>query len=234
MREPEFLPSWYPLLLRRRRFVAGQFWAAGILVVGLSLWGYIGQRQVRAASAGLDSVNLQLARTGGDLHRLEEIEAINKELRQQDQIIQHLGVHVPAGKMLAELAALMPARMALTDLHLSTEESAAPQSTEEKARGDIPRISRKLRLSLTGFSPTEEELANFLTGLVGVPYFAEVELVKAEDHADAGHLMRKFEVRFALNLDASADAHAVAASASDGAESTPDSGASASIAGTGQ
>ncbi|MGA2229350.1 MAG: PilN domain-containing protein [Tepidisphaeraceae bacterium] len=222
MREPEFVPSWYPLLLRRRRFVMAQAWAAGLLLVALSLWAYVGQRQVRLASAGLDDVNQQLDRTGGDLHRLQEIEAIKGELEQQDQIVQHLGVHVPAGRMLAEIEKQMPARMALTDFRLTTEESAAPQSPEDKARGLTPRISRKLRVSLVGFSPTEDELAQFLTNLVGVAYFGEVELVKAEDHADGGHLMRKFEVRFALNLDTSADAPAVAAAP--GGEATLASG----------
>ena len=201
MREPEFLPDWYRLLLTRRRAVALQAWGTAALAVGLGIWAFVGQRQMHASEARLVTVQRQLSETGVDLQRLSDIEAVKHELEQQDRIVNRLGVHVPAARMMAALAQLMPGQMALVDLEMRTEEIAAPQSEIDRARGAAPRIGRKLHMNLTGLAPSEEELATFLTQLVAVPYFGEVELVKAEDHAEDSHLMRKFEVTFAMNLD---------------------------------
>jgi Tfp pilus assembly protein PilN len=203
MREPEFLPPWYPLLLRRRRMVVAQAWFTGIVLLALATWGWIGQRQERAAIAKMAFVDKQLTQTGDDLHRLTEIEGVKAALEHQDQIVQRMGIHVPATRMISELEDLMPQRMALLELNMVTENIEQPQSGADKAAGLAPKTQRKLQMNLVGLTPTEDELATFLTKLVTVPYFTEVGLVKAEDHADSGHLMRKFEMKFALNLDPS-------------------------------
>jgi hypothetical protein len=93
--------------------------------------------------------------------------------------------------------------MALLQFSMETENVVQEETGAEKATGLPARTLRKLQMNLVGLSPTEDELATFLTKLVTVPYFSEVSLVKAEDHADSGHLMRRFEMKFALDLNSS-------------------------------
>jgi Tfp pilus assembly protein PilN len=201
VREPEFVPSWYPLLLRRRRLLAVQSWATAALTVGLAVWALVGMHRISMSRAGLAGVQTQLTQTGIDLQRLNELSVIQAQLERQDQIVRDLGVHVPVARMLSALSELMPPMMALTDLELQTEETATPPTDADRAKGINSKITRKLRLKLTGVAPTEDELATFLTQLYAVPYFSDVGLVKSEEQSDKVHLMRQFQVKFALDLD---------------------------------
>ena len=203
MREPEFLPSWYPLLLRRRQMVVVQSAITIILLFALTAWGWIGQREEKSANLKLAGVTADLAKTGFDLHRLSEIEHDKHELEKRDRIVQRLGIHVPVARILTELDALMPARMALLSINLETQETQVPLTAAEQATGVTPKVQRKMKIRIVGLAPNEDDLAIFITQLVSRPYFAEVGVVKSEDHADNGHLMRQFEVKFALNLDSS-------------------------------
>lgn len=202
MRELEFLPRWYPALTFRRRLVRVQAWGIAAVTVVLAGWAMVGHRQVRCAARTLENVQTQLVQTGVDLQRLSDVEAVKKELEHQAQIVSALGVHVPASRMLGALAQLMPPEMALVSLSVHTDEELAELTDMDRARGLTPQLQRRLDLHLVGLAPTDEELATFMTRLVGVPYFSEVALVKTEDYHEKGHLMRRFEVTFALDLNA--------------------------------
>jgi Tfp pilus assembly protein PilN len=201
VREPEFLPRWYPLLLRRRRIATIQVWVTLAAVAGLGVWALASERTSRLYADHLAVLHVQLVQSSADLQRLEEIEAVKHKLERQDQIIRRLGVHVPASRILEAISQLMPPHMALSDLEIATQQQAEPLTTAQRAHGAVPRIHRQLKVDLKGVAPTEDDLATFLTQLVAVPYFTQVELVKAKDSSSDGHLMRWFEVTFALDLD---------------------------------
>jgi Tfp pilus assembly protein PilN len=201
MLEPEFVPRWYMQLLRRRLALKTQAFATAALAVGLAVWAVVGLRQVRAADTALVRVEAQLHDTGIDLQRLNDLSTIQHQLERQDQIVRELGVNVPISRMLASLQELMPPRMALRELKIQTPETVTPLTEAERAKGESPKISRKLHLSLVGVAPTQDELATFLTELVAVPFFSEVALVKAEELSEKSHLMRSFQITFSLNLD---------------------------------
>jgi hypothetical protein len=198
VREPEFLPRWYPLLLRRRRIVAVQAWVTALAAIGLTLWALSEQKQAKAAAATLADLNRQVVQTSGDLNHLKEIEEKTKELDGQNQIMNRLGINVPVTRMLSVLGHdLMPRRMALREFHFQTEVRATPPTTPTGPA----QINRKLRVDLVGVAPTGDELATFLSNLVSISYFDEVKLVKEEETSGEGYLMRQFEVQFALNLN---------------------------------
>ena len=56
-------------------------------------------------------------------------------------------------------------------------------------------------MRLVGVAPSDVDLANFLTGLTGVPFFDNVAMTYSKDKAQEGHLLREFEVTFSLNLN---------------------------------
>lgn len=201
MREPEFLPKWYPHLLARRRFLAAQGVVTALICSFLAGWAIVGMRRTQAAETHLVRLNGQLGETGIDLQRLADLSAVKAELQRQQQIVSGLGVNVPVSRMLAALDQLMPPHMALELMDLKTEESVAPQTDLEKARGELPVKTRKLRLTLTGVAPSRDDLATFMTELEAVPYFSEVEMGKADDAEENYHIVRRFEVKFAMSLD---------------------------------
>ncbi|HUB24469.1 MAG TPA: PilN domain-containing protein [Tepidisphaeraceae bacterium] len=200
MREPDFMPSWYSQLLRRRRLVVMEAWVLGAVAAGLIVWGIYGQHQLHEAEGRLSSVRSQLVQTGVDLQHLNDIETVKQELEHQDQIVRHLGVHIPASKMLEVVDELMPHSMALNELDMDTVEIPEVLTETQHAAGIKPRMTRKLQVRLDGLAPTYVELGTFMTSLVAEPYITDVALVRATDSAQEGHLMRTFEVTFALDL----------------------------------
>jgi hypothetical protein len=199
--EPEFVPRWYVQLLRRRRALAAQMFVTAALTAGLALWAIAGLRQVRAADTTLGHVQAQLAATGVDLQRLNDLSTIQHQLEQQDQIVRELGVHVPVSRMLTALRDLMPPRMALRDLSIQTVETVETLTEAQRAKGQTPKVSRSLRVTLVGVAPTQDELATFVTEVVAVPFFTDFEFVKSEELAEDGHLLRSLQAKFSLNLD---------------------------------
>jgi hypothetical protein len=201
MREPEFIPRWYPLLRRRRQMVVAEAWVLAVVIAGLAGWAMLGRHQTNAAAVRLAAVQAQLAQTGVDLQRLNDIETVKKELEHQDQIVRHIGVHVPASRMLAAIDDLMPPAMALSELDLETVIVPETLTESQQAAGTKPRMFRKLSARVAGLAPTYVELGTFMTSLVANPYIGDVALVRAADLAQNGHLMRTFEVKFVINLD---------------------------------
>lgn len=212
MREPEFIPQWYPLLRRRRQMVIAEVWIVAVVAAALAVWAMLGQHQMRAAEAKLDGVQRQLAVTGVDLQRLNDIETVKKELEHQDQIVRRLGVHVPASRMLTAIDQLMPPSMALSELDLSTEVTTESLTESQQGAGIKPRLLRRLHARVLGLAPTYVELGTFMTSLVAMPYTGDVALVRAADSTQDGHLMRTFEVTFILNLDDDSESSPVATS----------------------
>jgi len=201
VREPEFLPNWYSHLLARRRFLSAQGWVTALFCAFLAGWAIVGMRRTQAAQTSLAAVTAQLGETGVDLQRLHDLSVAKAELQRRQEIVNGLGVNVPVSRMLAALDQLMPQRMALETMTLQTEESKSTLTDAEKAKGVAPTLTRKLRLTLTGVAPSHDDLSTFMTELENVPYFSEVELTKADDSQEHYHLVRKFEVKFAMSLD---------------------------------
>ncbi len=201
MREPEFLPNWYPQLLQRRRFLAVQGWVTALFCSVLAGWALLGMRHLHAAEVSRDAVTAQLGETGVDLQRLADLSVVKAQLQRQQSIVSGLGVNVPVTRMLAALDQLMPAHMALEEMQLQTEESLSVLSDADKAKGIAPTKSRKLRITLTGVAPSRDDLATFMTELEGVPYFSDLEMGKADDSEENFRIVRRFEVKFSMNLD---------------------------------
>jgi hypothetical protein len=110
-------------------------------------------------------------------------------------------MHVEVTRMLAELDRLMPKEMSLVDLKLDTVEQLRRADTVASAQQakDQP-LERKLQVHLWGLAPSDIDLANFYGKLGDVPFFDRVAILESADHAGAGHLMRKFEITFCMDL----------------------------------
>lgn len=200
MREIEFLPSWYPRLAQRKRYLRLQAFACLLVVMGLGLWLILAQYNVRVARGTLNMVDQQLQQSRSDLKTLDEQLALRNQLGVQQQIMARLGLPVEVSRMISQLDVIMPREMSLLDLNVETEELVRQaQGNESKNNGDRP-IDRRLRIKLLAVAPTDLDLANFLAGLNNVPFFEQASMTFSRDKIDSGHLMREFEVTFCMNL----------------------------------
>src|SRR5204863_7213326 len=114
---------WYPQIARGKRRLILQAYLSGIVAVALTLWVLLAHRNVQGAEGALTNLHGQMSQAQSDLAKLDELIHMQKQWRQQDEIIAKLGLHVESTRLLKALEASMPAEMSLLDISLVTEES---------------------------------------------------------------------------------------------------------------
>jgi hypothetical protein len=105
----------------------------------------------------------------------------------------------------------MPPEMALVSLTFETDDRpipVAPPTGWRIGRGaSTPQppaetvYDRRLKARLVGVAPSDVDLANFLAELQRKRFFESVAMTWSKDRSDQGHLMREFEVLFAMDLN---------------------------------
>jgi hypothetical protein len=91
--------------------------------------------------------------------------------------------------------------MALTGVQLENEEKVDTSAVQQaKGTGDAP-VDRRLKIRMQGVCPTDVDLSVFLNQLAAVPFFEQVNVSYAREKSQNNHVMREFEVSFALSLN---------------------------------
>jgi len=209
LREVDFLPTWYPAFRRRRTLLAVQVWLTIALVVAAA-GGLFWQRQrLGVARATLHDDEARLAQVRREVRQLDELEGLQRELLQKRRLVARLGVPVDLTRVVAELAECMGPAVSLSDLTAKTNEtgkSMAELAAERRggrggAAGAAGGISRTLRVSLKGVAPTESDVTAFYARLADRRFFDDVRLEHSAERRDQAHVMREFDLSFAIPLD---------------------------------
>lgn len=208
MRELEFIPEWYPRTRRKRMAVIVQAWATLAVVLVVGGWVFAKHRAVRTAEGQLAEIMADMSETREDLRKLDDLLKLEKQWKARDQVLIKLGMHVESTRLIDKLEELMPNEMAVLELELTTDE-VKPQRSGTLARvADVatPDVSpdRRLNVRVRGVAPTDVDLATFIMSLSEVPFFENVTPSSVKDRTEDGHLMREYEITFALNLNAPA------------------------------
>lgn len=209
MRELEFLPAWYPQLRRRRRLVVLQVYMSLILLAGLGLGMLKFSRNITHDRQRLVQLNEQLQDTHLVLQKLDELEKLDAQLKVQEQVVEKIGLHVEATRMINALEQAMSSDMSLLNLNMEVFEqqkssgslqtlAAALSATADQPK---PAVDRTLKVKVHGVAPTDVELGNFLDKLRNNQLFDRVNMNYAKERAQNGHIMREFEVLFNVNLN---------------------------------
>jgi Tfp pilus assembly protein PilN len=201
MRELEFLPNWYPLTRQRRRLIVLQGWLILTLVAGMGTYLAMADRNIRADVNSRATLQGQLDQTNAQLAEMDKLDVMRRQLRRQEKIVSKLGFYVYACKAIDTLDALMPKQMALTGVQLENEEKVDTSAVQQaKGTADAP-VDRRLRIRMQGVCPTDVDLSVFLNQLAAVPFFEQVNVSYAREKSQNNHVMREFEVSFALSLN---------------------------------
>jgi Tfp pilus assembly protein PilN len=203
MHEVEFLPEWYPQVLRRRRWIFLQGWMVVVVAAALGLWLMLSHRNVSSALGVVITLEQQIEQTETDLAKLEELLVLQRQWRDQDRVVTRLGLHVEASRLLQALATLMPEEMSLLESNFEIVEDqngALGSLVAARSQQQAHHPHRRLNMRVQGVAPTDMNLANFLARLGEVPFFERVAVTYVRDRAEGGHVMREFEVSFSISL----------------------------------
>jgi len=200
MREPDFVPRWYPRLRRGRRLVILEIWVIAMLAGVLYLWGWQSRLHLRQQLADVNILDKRLGQTSIQLEKLKDMLSLQQQLKQQEQVVDRLGPHVSAARLIDVLGETMPSSMALLDLQQDTQETQVARTADATGGPVTPSVDRKVKLTVTAVAPSDVELANFLANLSKEPNLTDVSMTYARDRGQDGHLMREFAVTFDIDL----------------------------------
>jgi Tfp pilus assembly protein PilN len=169
LRETNLIP---PEVLARREFLRHLFFWIGCLVISLSLiWGFYFY-QIHVLQTKRRTV-AELKQKHQDLGtKINEIRGIQVELdrmRQEQAGLENITLAAPYSQIFAKLADIM------------NEDTWLSQLTLDSGRVEESTI----RLRLTGFSFSADELGNFLQQLTKEPLFQKVVLQNARENVNS-------------------------------------------------
>jgi len=169
LRETNLIP---PEVLARREFLRHLFFWAGCMVISLGLiWGFYFY-QIHVLQGKRRTV-AELKQKHQDLGtKINEIRLIQVELdrmRQEQAGLENITLAAPYSQIFAKLADIM------------NEDTWLSQLTIDSGREEESSI----RLRLTGFSFSADELGNFLQQLTNEPLFQGVVLQNARENVNS-------------------------------------------------
>jgi len=197
----DFLPERVKTQRERRRRLAAQAYALAACVAIMVVVAYFRQGQIRSARAALVAVQQQAADVRGQINKLGELERQQAELMVMERIETELGSRVGVLDVLGELQFVMPESITLTSLTLETMEvstAAAPSRTSRSRRAtkaqDVGATTvNRIQAVITGVSPTDVDVANFIGQLSASPLFEDVNMGYARTVEYRGRQAREFQ-----------------------------------------
>ncbi len=147
---------------------------------------------------------------------LAALQAEHRELSGQLRVHRQVTLPVSFTHVLAALSELAPESIAMTDLRLETKPpvpSAPPGSPAAKAATDAKskktgqakavavKPAEPLKIELTGLSPDDGRIADFVGALADSPLFSDVKLLFSRSSEQDGVVSRRFRVTMEVRLD---------------------------------
>jgi hypothetical protein len=204
VREVNFLPPWYPKVVRQKRLLTAQAWGTAIVVGGGLLALLATHRAGAAVKSDLLKSKARAQHMIKQVHQLDEMLDLQKQLVAKQAIVAELGLPVELSRVVAEMGSCAPREVTFTHVDAKTTERAATTIAERAAAslaGKTHAGARQVELRLRGIAPTEGEVTAFWSRLMARPSFSAVRLVNSNERVDADHKMREFEITLNINLD---------------------------------
>ena len=179
----DFLPERIKQQRARRARLVRQGYLLALCIVGLVGMGYLRESRINFAQAELASLSNRAETIQQQLAIRSALEAQQSELMIIKQIDETLGSRASSVEILSELSRILPACMALTSISMETMElrtnksltpnPAAQANAAANAKG---QVVKRIRMVITGVSPTDVDVANFIGQLSASPLFEDVNM----------------------------------------------------------
>ena len=204
MTEVDLLPSWYPSMVRRRKWLLCQLWLTGGLVVVLATVLVLRRHNVAATQGTLAALENQRRETERSLAELTNEQGRLSELTLRAGLMAQAGLPMEVSRVLAELATAAPPQVALTEIDADTDE-ITPKPAKPGSAGPL----RTMKFTLRGIAEDARQAASFEAELAKNPLFRNVKLVQARPGTIYDtRTVWAFEITFTIDLSNADDAFA--------------------------
>jgi len=166
-----------------------------VILLALS---YTRQGQIRQAKADFKNLDVQVDNVRKQLGVRSELETQQADLLIKKRIDEDLGSRVNVLDVLSEIERILAKSIFLSNMQLEAVDVAVQVSTpESEKRAKKPKtkevIVKRIKLTITGYAPTDVDLANFIAQLSAGPLFEDVNMVYARNQDFQGILAREFQ-----------------------------------------
>lgn len=208
MNDINFLPDRFLREQKRKARVWREAGLVAVVTLVLVAWYGVMLRQVAGAERLLQARQDELAAANQQTTEMVRLQQEFKRLSHQAQIQERLCLPVAYTQVIAALSRLMPPSLTMTRLAVSSESPAptvAPRkpgtASSRPAAVSAPPPARCMALEVTGFSPTDMDVANFVGRLSEYPLFTNVKMRYSRSHRVGEAPARQFRIELEVPLD---------------------------------
>ncbi len=196
----------------------------GVVLFGVIAAFFVTNQQWTAVRAQQAEINKAYTAETAKIEQLKMLEGQKSEMMDKAEITAALIEKVPRSILMAEMINRMPERVTLADLQLKStrvkemvvKKSPAnqPKSLATKGAAEADKTPRKeplpkppkieFAITLTGFSATDTDVADYHAALKECPLLDRVELVSSQETKVEDVAMRKFRIEAQIRLSADA------------------------------
>jgi len=194
----DFLPERIRMHRKRRRRLIRQGVWVGVCAMGLLLYAHVQQGNILHAQAELSEMQAYNRNLEEQMFARDMLEKQQAELEVARKVEEQLGSRVGALDVLSELGDKMPANMTLTSLTFETVEQRLAVDMARSSRASVAMLKRdkpvkRIRLTLTGLSTSDVEIANFIAQLSVSPLFEDVTMGYVKPVKFRDRMVREFQ-----------------------------------------
>jgi Tfp pilus assembly protein PilN len=104
-------------------------------------WVAVTQQKIHTRQTRLVQLDGELQRSREELKDLDNLVTFEKKLKERAQVLNKVGFHVEAARLLATLDEVMPKSASLLEVSFLTEEKAARDARRRKAAQERDRVT---------------------------------------------------------------------------------------------
>lgn len=211
MNEINFLSDDFLRELGRKQRLFREGVLIGIVTLALASWGVIGWRGVSSLEAQLVVAQQEAEDLTGQAAQYANLSQQHASLQHQMNIQRELTLPLNFTPVIATISELMPASLTVEELKVTaTKPTPRPKIDPAKAKAAAAAGATKkkrkivvpvMRISITGVSPTDGEVADFVDKLTQHPVFGSVDLHYTRPDRVSVYSARKFSIDLEIPLD---------------------------------
>ncbi|MBT3202013.1 MAG: PilN domain-containing protein [Phycisphaerales bacterium] len=185
----DFLPERVTVGRAMRARIIRQGYLLGIMLCALACLAYFNDERIGKAEAQINALDSQSLDMTIRVKTMLELQGQLSDLMVKQRIDARLGSGATGMDVLGELARILPANIMLTSMELDTNQTplVVKQTTGGVARAARTRGKTKtkmitrLKLTITGLSPNNVDVANFIADLSASLLFEDVDMGYAKN-----------------------------------------------------
>ena len=199
----DFLPERVTIQRAMRARLIRQGHLLAIMLAAIIGLGYFNEGRIGRAEAEMTGLSNQSTIMANRLEQMFKLQKQLSDLMIKARIDNRLGSRTNGMAILGELGQILPKSMSLTSLELDARKmtvklkpaagGVATAAGTRRAGKDRNKTINRLKLTITGLSPNNVDVANFIAGLSASPLFEEVDMGYAKNIKFRGKPAKEFQ-----------------------------------------